>query len=132
MKSVFFLHVSITKTVRSVDLSKIDFVEADSGPPVIPCPSDVSAATVSTNAVVTYQTRTAADNEIPTVDCEPPSGSVFGIGENNVTCIVQYISGNEDTCHFEVKGKCDRFIICVRIEPVVCNQLTTEKRGKKL
>ena len=81
----------------------------DTGPPVILCPPDESVETNGTSAVVTYQTPTATDNsnETPTVECEPISGSTFGIAINNVTCVARDKNGNNGTCQFqaEVRGK---------------------------
>jgi hypothetical protein len=52
-------------------------------------PADVTtAATSSAGAVVTYAPPTVVDEDspLPTVSCDPPSGSTFPVGTTTVTC----------------------------------------------
>jgi subtilisin-like proprotein convertase family protein len=80
----------------------------DTQPPTITCPANVTAvaaltcpATVST--VVEFPPPTASDN-CPgvTVQCTPPSGSVFPVGTTTVTCTATDASGNTATCSFTI------------------------------
>jgi subtilisin-like proprotein convertase family protein len=89
---------------------------ADTQPPAITCPANVTAVTsqtscVSSNCAVTNFTTTASDN-CPgvTVACVPPSGSCFPLGTTTVTCTATDASGNTATCSFTVTT----FDVCVQ------------------
>ncbi len=78
----------------------------DTQPPQITCPSNVTAVTAltcpaSTGSVVDFPPPTVSDN-CPgvTVQCTPPSGSVFPVGTTTVTCTATDASGNTATCSF--------------------------------
>ncbi len=74
-------------------------VNADTTPPVLTVPDDITVdATSSSGAVVTY-TSTATDNcdPDPTVSCTPDSGDTFPIGTTTVTCTATDESGNSTT-----------------------------------
>lgn len=78
----------------------------DLEPPTITCPSaiTVNTATGRCDATVDYTPPVASDN-CPgpvNVDCSPPSGSLFPIGETTVKCIVADTTGNKDSCQFVV------------------------------
>ncbi len=80
----------------------------DTQPPVITCPLNVTAVTAltcpaTTSAVVNFPPPTASDN-CPgvTLQCVPPSGSVFPVGTTTVTCTATDASGNTATCSFTV------------------------------
>ncbi|XP_072016885.1 uncharacterized protein [Amphiura filiformis] len=76
------------------------------GPILEPCPADVTTNRDpgEPTALVLYQDPVATDNsdDIPTVTCDPPSGSDFPIGENRVTCTAWDGYGNSDSCSFDV------------------------------
>src|SRR5436190_12035213 len=54
----------------------------DTQPPVLNCPSSLTATTTSPSGTVVNYTVTATDNSgsSVTITCNPPSGSVFPIG----------------------------------------------------
>jgi hypothetical protein len=88
----------------------------DTQPPVITCPTNVTAVTAPAcpapaGSVTTYPPPTASDN-CPgvTVVCVPPSGTIFPVGTTTVTCTATDASGNTATCSFSVKI----FNICVQ------------------
>jgi len=76
----------------------------DAEPPVVQCRADTAIVVVEgqTGAIINY-TSSATDN-CPgmTLNCSPPSGSTFPLGETNVQCIATDASGNADTCFFKV------------------------------
>jgi hypothetical protein len=60
---------------------------ADTEPPSLTVPADISVNTSGTSAVVTYSVS-ASDNSgnPPAVSCNPPSGSTFPVGTTTVNC----------------------------------------------
>ena len=66
-------------------------VQAPMCPPdmIVPCP------------VVNYPTPVATCPGV-TVTCSPPSGSLFPVGETEVTCTAEDIFGNTETCSFTI------------------------------
>ncbi len=60
----------------------------DENPPVVTVPDDIVVeAETEEGAVVTFEASvTDAEDPSPTVECDPPSGSTFPIGETTVTC----------------------------------------------
>ncbi len=80
-------------------------VTRDTTPPVITCPSNRLVWTCSpTGTVENFNTPTATDNldATPTVACSPPSGSVFPLGTNIVTCTATDDCTNRSICSFTV------------------------------
>jgi hypothetical protein len=79
-------------------------VTPDTTPPVLTLPSTVVAdATGPDGATVTYQASATDDVDGPVpVDCEPPSGSTFPIGDTTVTCTASDSAGNTATGTFTV------------------------------
>ena len=78
---------------------------ADTTPPQITVPADVSVpATSPTGATVTY-TATATDDTDPSpaVSCTPPPGSVLVIGMTTVVCHATDASGNSASANFTVR-----------------------------
>jgi hypothetical protein len=77
----------------------------DTQPPVITCPSNITAVSANVNDPCTSVnfTTTASDN-CPgvTVVCNPPSGSCFPTGVTTVTCTATDAAGNTATCSFTV------------------------------
>ncbi|XP_033098585.1 receptor-type tyrosine-protein phosphatase epsilon-like isoform X2 [Anneissia japonica] len=81
----------------------------DNVSPNVTCPADID---VSTGRQTTWNDPVVTDN-IDTnllVNCDPPSGSSFDVGENNVTCSATDSAKNEGSCMFVVevnKGNTD-------------------------
>lgn len=76
----------------------------DGQPPLIHCPADIirPAAPGTNVAIVTY-TVTARDTDTNLViTCTPPSGSLFPMGTNAVTCVARDSAGNTSQCGFNV------------------------------
>ena len=77
----------------------------DESPPVIDVPEEVVAeATNSAGAVVSFQVAATDDEDPqPLVDCAPPSGSQFALGETLVTCEATDAAGNRSEATFPVR-----------------------------
>jgi Ca2+-binding RTX toxin-like protein len=82
-------------------------------PPTLFCPAVVTAYTCSNSAPVfftvtgTNACTVSAPNTCATcpkvlVSCFPPSGSLFGLGTNTVTCFATDLCGVVNTCTFQV------------------------------
>ncbi|HEY7543835.1 MAG TPA: choice-of-anchor Q domain-containing protein, partial [Blastocatellia bacterium] len=85
----------------------------DSFPPLINCPSTVTAkaSTPGGPVVVTYPPPTVEDNcSIQSVVCTPPSGSTFSSGVTTVICTAADPSGNMASCSFTVSA----FDVCLQ------------------
>jgi len=77
---------------------------ADTTPPVLSLPSDITAqATGPSGAVVTFSATAedAVDGVVPVV-CIPASGSTFPLGTTKVDCSATDTSGNKATGSFKV------------------------------
>jgi hypothetical protein len=79
-------------------------VRRDAQPPVINCPSNIFILCAKPNGTKVAYTVTATDNcdPTPSITCLPPSGSHFGVGCTNVTCVAVDDGGNSTTCTFKV------------------------------
>jgi hypothetical protein len=81
-------------------------VTAETTPPTITCPANatvVAAHPGDLTVMVNYVMPVATDNcSVPTVVCNPPSGSAFPIGATTVTCTATDASNNTATCSFTV------------------------------
>ena len=78
---------------------------ADTQPPSITCPANVTAVTPagSASAVVNFDAPTATDNcASVTTTCTPPAGSSFSVGVTTVTCTARDATGNSASCAFTV------------------------------
>jgi X-Pro dipeptidyl-peptidase len=77
---------------------------ADTTPPVLHLPADITVDAVSPAGVAVTYTATVTDNEdpSPTIRCTPASGSVFPIGTTTVSCTGRDASGNVATGSFTV------------------------------
>ena len=77
-------------------------IVADTTPPAIVCPADISVVTTDPTGANVSFTVTATDNcdPSPTIISSPPSGSFFLAGTNTVTCYAYDVSGNTNTCSF--------------------------------
>jgi hypothetical protein len=76
----------------------------DETAPVITCTADTTIECADTNGFVVEFDAVADDecDEAPVVECDPPSGSTFHIGETVVTCTATDFSGNSSQCTFTV------------------------------
>lgn len=106
---------SITRTWKAVDecgneteLPQVITIVDTTAPVIAECPADVVVypPAGSCGAQVNFLTPTAIDNcGVPTVTCDPPSGSVFPAGTTLVTCTAEDACGNSDAgsvCAFDV------------------------------
>ena len=79
---------------------------SDTTPPAIVCPEDIRIETDEEHVplAVEYAAPPAEDlcDASPSVECDPPSGSLFGPGPTQVTCSARDASGNLATCTFFV------------------------------
>lgn len=126
----FTLHLSnectdnllvVTATDSSGGVSSVTtVVRYDGTPPDINCPADITAVDADTNGTNVNFTVTATDNCAGPVSlvCTPPSGSLFPLGTNTVTCTAADTSGNTNSCSFLVivRPPC----VQVSIEPPMC------------
>jgi hypothetical protein len=79
-----------------------------STPPVLNCPTNdivVQASPPGTNVYYNVTATAGCDTNV-TIDCTPPSGSVFPCGTNLVTCTAHDSTGNQTTCAFNVVVLC--------------------------
>ncbi len=85
-------------------VSRLKNLSPSCGVPIITCPANISVQNqpAQCSAVVNF---TASVSNCPgaAISCTPPSGSIFSVGTDTVTCIATtYASGNKDTCTFTV------------------------------
>jgi HYR domain-containing protein len=80
---------------------------ADTTPPVITVPADITTnATSPAGAVVSYTVGVTDDTDAnPSLVCTPPSGGTFAIGNTTVNCTAKDASGNQSTASFLVHVK---------------------------
>jgi hypothetical protein len=79
-------------------------INIDKTPPSITCPTNVVVDfSDGSGAIASYPPPLATDN-FPgvTSNCAPPSGSLFPIGTNVITCIAIDVAGNTNSCTFTV------------------------------
>jgi hypothetical protein len=76
----------------------------DTQPPQITCPADKVVVATSPKGAQVYYSPSATDNCDPnvTVECTPPSGSFFPLGETVVVCVAKDTAGNSSACAFNV------------------------------
>ena len=87
------------------NMARCDFkVIVTNAAPEIQCPSDILAECQSPlGALVNYTTTASAGCDAPVnIVCNPPSGSVFPIGTNTVTCAATDGYGRMDRCQFKI------------------------------
>ncbi len=74
----------------------------DTIPPVASCPGSITVGNDSgeCGSYVTYSASVSDNRPGATIDCNPPSGAFFSLGQTSVTCIAQDLGGNTDTCSF--------------------------------
>lgn len=86
-----------------------DGCECPAMPPEIECPTDIVVNCEGLDgAIVDFDLPVATDAcaAEPVVTCDPPSGSVFPIGETIVRCTATDRSGNVTECRFNVVVIC--------------------------
>jgi hypothetical protein len=94
-----------TDSADNVSECSFDVIVEDTTPPTIECHADTTLeCTGDGGAVVEYATEASdlCDSD-PSVDCDPPSGSTFPLGETVVTCTATDAAGNTADCTFTVK-----------------------------
>ena len=79
-------------------------VISETSPPVIVCPPNILVnATSAAGATVNFVTPSAIN---PCADvivvCVPPSGSIFALGTNTVTCTASDTHGHQSQCSFSI------------------------------
>jgi VCBS repeat protein/HYR domain-containing protein len=76
----------------------------DTGAPTITVPANIVRNTSSPAGIaVTYSASAADDHDAaPTLNCVPPSGSNFPVGETQVNCTASDHSGNSSSASFKV------------------------------
>jgi hypothetical protein len=76
----------------------------DKTPPVMNCPDDLTVEQQTADGTVVEFECAATDDQgpDPEVVCDPPSGSVFPLGDTNVTCTARDDSGNQSQCTFTI------------------------------
>jgi hypothetical protein len=100
----YTLTYTATNIIGEVGTATRTVVVADTTPPTIVCPSNLTVELTSaagTAVLFTAQATDLCSGEI-TVRCEPPSGSVFSVGTNTVVCTATDASGNAIECSFLV------------------------------
>jgi Bacterial Ig domain/Pentapeptide repeats (8 copies) len=88
----------------SADLNFITYALADTTPPVLNVPDDITTFATSPGGAVVNYTVTASDPDdtASTPSCSPASGSVFPGGTTAVTCTSTDTNGNTGTASFRV------------------------------
>jgi spore coat protein CotF len=107
--------VTVTNGANISATCIVGFTVIDNINPVFTsCPGNmiVQAAPGAMTVVVNYPAPTATDNcSVPSVVCNPPSGSAFPVGTvTTVTCTATDASGNKATCSFTVSA----FNVCIQ------------------
>jgi spore coat protein CotF len=107
--------VTVTNASNNSANCIVPFTVIDNISPVFTsCPGNmiVQAAPGAMTVVVNYPAPTATDNcSVPSVVCNPPSGSAFPVGTvTTVTCTATDASGNKATCSFTVSA----FNVCIQ------------------
>ena len=64
-------------------------------------PENIVRTTITGETTIKYSLPLTEDgNMITNISCEPPSGSIFGIGDHKINCVAKDIAGNIDTVSF--------------------------------
>ncbi len=72
-------------------------------PPILTVPADITTTATSVmGTVVTYTATATANQGIPTISCNPSSGSTFTVGTTTVSCTATDMYGNAATKSFNV------------------------------
>jgi hypothetical protein len=77
----------------------------DTTPPIVRCPDNITVQAQFPDCLVPVTWRAKAEDDCdprPSVACNPPSGSFFGLGTTTVTCTATDRCGNSASCQFTV------------------------------
>jgi hypothetical protein len=88
-------------TVRKVVVSWT----VDTTPPIVRCPDNITVQAQFPDCLVRVTWRVKAEDDCdprPSITCNPPSGSFFGLGTHTVTCTATDRCGNSSSCSFTV------------------------------
>lgn len=107
---IFDSELSFEGTPLVTALSNSPAMTLDDTPPVLdPCPADITQSADAgsgdgcLDAIVFYSDPGAVDAcSAVTVDCVPPSGSIFPVGTTTVTCTATDDCGNTSECMFDI------------------------------
>ncbi len=96
--------VIATDASGNADTCSFNVTVNDTEPPVAECHADTTVLVESgvTETIVEFSSAVSDNCDGATISCTPPSGSTFGLGVTEVTCIALDAIGNADTCSFNV------------------------------
>lgn len=98
--------VTSTATDASGNKSTCTFlvIVGDVEPPQVTCPADIfiNNSTGLCSAPVIFSAGASDNMRMAGVTCQPPSGTVFPVGTNVVTCTATDGSGNTNACFFRI------------------------------
>jgi hypothetical protein len=99
----------------TIQTQRVIIAETDA--PSFACPATITVnATNAAGVVVTFTTPSASSPcSDATVGCVPPSGSVFAVGTNTVTCTASDGHGHQSQCTFSVivRGALDQTVVAL-------------------
>lgn len=100
---------TVTRTWQATDQASLTancsqtITVLDTAAPAITCPGNITVCTSSNSALVDFTpVTTDACDSTPNVICNPPSGTEFVIGTNQVSCTASDDAGNTNQCSFTV------------------------------
>ncbi len=97
------VRLTVTDGFGATNSCTATVIVIDNIPPTITCPANKTAlATSPDGAVVTFADPIVSDNCSATVNCVPPSGSTFPIGDTAVLCTATDEAGNTSSCTFSM------------------------------
>lgn len=82
----------------------------DETAPVLACPDDIVVECASVDGEIVDYPAPLITNECngePTLECDPPSGSLFPLGTTTVVCRATDAAGNSGVCTFDVTLRAD-------------------------
>jgi HYR domain len=96
--------VLATDASSNKDTCYFDVTVNDTEAPSVNCPTEIIYVIPfgQTSAIVEYSSQGSDNCGDPTVNCTPPSGSEFPIGQTPVECIITDAADLADTCQFIV------------------------------
>jgi hypothetical protein len=99
------VRVTATDVHGNTNQCTFNVTVADSEPPTITCPADITRINDpgQTYATVTFSLPSGTDNcGVASVVATPPSGSQFPVGTNTVQVVATDVHSNQTTCTFHV------------------------------